>query len=728
MAQYARPNSTPRAGPWTAYGAATLHECIDEVTPNDDTDYITVHDGSVGSDYCKIGLSAVADPEVHTGHIVRFRVKSGGGSAHRGITELYQGSTGIASGLCGTWSYTGSWATFECTLSEADAAKITDYSDLFLLFWTNNFSTGDVGRITWAELEVPDALAAVSQQVVTNIRQSSATGNGNVTALGMGITQHGHCWSTSPNPDISDDKTELGAKESEGAFTSSLTELLPHTTYYIRAYVTDSVDTYYSNELTFKTSTEILRPNAAGDQCVFPDEAGDACPDHYKNVDEELPDDDTTWVGAETAPGDEPLYSNSYELYNIDDHVLGIGKIYQIKVYFRCKAQDTPTRASAKAVLKTGGTVYAGTSKTVTTSWADYSQVWTTNPDTGNPWTWSEIDALQAGVALRRCQPSGVGRRTYCTQVYVEVEYGIETPTATTDPATSVEEETAIGNGNMTNNGGEDCDKRGVCWNTTGNPTVADDKSEETDSFGTGTFSRSITDLLPGTKYYIKAYAHNSAGYGYGGEESFTTKPNAPSNLACVVQSTSQIDVSWTKGAGATKTMVRRKVESYPSDVTDGDQAYYGTSNSFNDTGLDPGKHYYYRAWSWVEGSDIWSDDYAEDNAWTLIGVPTVTTNEETAISQMLANLNGTLDDDGGEDCECGFEWGPDTNYGVTTPTESKVTGETFSQVIHGLYPGTTYHFRAFATNSAGTGYGADRSFTSTPLFSRGYALSRQEL
>lgn len=111
-----------------------------------------------------------------------------------------------------------------------------------------------------------------------------------------------------------------------------------------------------------------------------------------------------------------------------------------------------------------------------------------------------------------------------------------------------------------------------------------------------------------------------------------------------------------------------------------------------------------------------------------FITAPTVTTDEETAINQMMATLNGTLDDDGEEACEGGFEWGPDTNYGVTTPTETKTKSESFSQVIGGLFPGTEYHFRALATNSAGTGRGADRSFTSTPLFSRGFALSRQEL
>jgi len=92
------------------------------------------------------------------------------------------------------------------------------------------------------------------------------------------------------------------------------------------------------------------------------------------------------------------------------------------------------------------------------------------------------------------------------------------------------------------------------------------------------------------------------------------------------------------------------------------------------------------------------------------------------------AKLNGTLVDDGALPCQCGFEWGLNTGYGTTTPPQSKTTGETFSQVIGGLQPGTTYHFRAFATNSVGTSYGADRSFATALVISRAFALAREEL
>ena len=76
------------------------------------------------------------------------------------------------------------------------------------------------------------------------------------------------------------------------------------------------------------------------------------------------------------------------------------------------------------------------------------------------------------------------------------------------------------------------------------------------------------------------------------------------------------------------------------------------------------------------------------------------------------ATLNGTLDNDGGEACDCGFEYGETDSYGTTTSTESKETGGTFSQVLTELKANTTYHFRALATNAGGTGYGEDATFT----------------
>jgi len=100
----------------------------------------------------------------------------------------------------------------------------------------------------------------------------------------------------------------------------------------------------------------------------------------------------------------------------------------------------------------------------------------------------------------------------------------------------------------------------------------------------------------------------------------------------------------------------------------------------------------------------------------TYLAPPSVTTEPPTNIGATSATLHGMLDSDGGLPSDCGFEWGLDTGYGSISPTEQKSTGETFSQIIDGLQPNVTYHFRAFATNPYGTSYGSDLSFTTTAV------------
>ena len=60
-----------------------------------------------------------------------------------------------------------------------------------------------------------------------------------------------------------------------------------------------------------------------------------------------------------------------------------------------------------------------------------------------------------------------------------------------------------------------------VCWSTSSNPTVYDNKT--IDGSGEGSFNSNITDLEEGTTYYVRAYATNSQGTAYGIQKTFTT-------------------------------------------------------------------------------------------------------------------------------------------------------------------------------------------------------------
>jgi uncharacterized protein (TIGR02145 family) len=81
---------------------------------------------------------------------------------------------------------------------------------------------------------------------------------------------------------------------------------------------------------------------------------------------------------------------------------------------------------------------------------------------------------------------------------------------------------TAFSGGNISSDGGSAVTARGICWNTAPNPTIALN-TKTSNGTGIGSFISSITDLIPGTLYYARAYATNAAGTAYGTQLSFTT-------------------------------------------------------------------------------------------------------------------------------------------------------------------------------------------------------------
>jgi uncharacterized protein (TIGR02145 family) len=96
--------------------------------------------------------------------------------------------------------------------------------------------------------------------------------------------------------------------------------------------------------------------------------------------------------------------------------------------------------------------------------------------------------------------------------------------TLTTTTPSTITQTTAVSGGNITLDGGGAITARGVCWSTIANPTIAL-TTKTSDGTGTGTFTSNISGLTANTKYYLRAYAINSAGTAYGDEKSFTTEP-----------------------------------------------------------------------------------------------------------------------------------------------------------------------------------------------------------
>jgi uncharacterized protein (TIGR02145 family) len=92
-------------------------------------------------------------------------------------------------------------------------------------------------------------------------------------------------------------------------------------------------------------------------------------------------------------------------------------------------------------------------------------------------------------------------------------------PTITTAEITDITPYTAIGGGDVTDDGGYGIIARGIVWGRFPNPTL--DNNKTNDGSGTGSFTSEMTDLKSNSAYHVRAYATNSKGTAYGNQVSF---------------------------------------------------------------------------------------------------------------------------------------------------------------------------------------------------------------
>jgi len=171
-----------------------------------------------------------------------------------------------------------------------------------------------------------------------------------------------------------------------------------------------SVLVFYPIPVTASVSTLTIRPNAAGTFSQWTP-VGDS--PNYRCVDEEIRDGDVTYV--------RDTVGKKSDSYNLQDHTTQTGSISNVRVV--AWAYDAAGPENLHLTLVISGTQYLGAKQILTGSYAQYTENWAQNPATGANWTWSNIDALEAGIYT---VPTGKWTGdVHVTQLYIEVTYTV---------------------------------------------------------------------------------------------------------------------------------------------------------------------------------------------------------------------------------------------------------------------------------------------------------------
>jgi V8-like Glu-specific endopeptidase len=218
------------------------------------SDYSTANNDSDGQDASAITVSAVA-PLVTTASVTSI----GATSAVCGGTVSSEGGASVtARGVCWSVSPDPTINAAHTTDGSGPGSFTSNLTGLTpgTKYYVRAYAANNVGTSYGAGREFTTQInlapPTVTTNPVTSIGATSAVGGGNVISDGgAAVTARGVCWGTAANPTTSNSHTHDGT--GTGTFASSLSGLAPETTYHVRAYAANSVDTAYGSDVAFST-------------------------------------------------------------------------------------------------------------------------------------------------------------------------------------------------------------------------------------------------------------------------------------------------------------------------------------------------------------------------------------------------------------------------------------------------------------------------------------------
>ncbi len=210
------------------------------------------------------------------------------------------------------------------------------------------------------------------------------------------------------------DSMPVGTHPLEIVYTPADDTLLHYITILPR-HKSDPPEKFFFAATYFSTGVGCL---GSGSLMLLPSGAGPStqlitsgCSFTWQCVDDSVSDEDNTHVRSS---------GTGYvtDLYAISDPIDTSCSVASVTVHI--SARMFVKDAFARVILRTHGANYPGAEIPLTGNYTDYQLTWTANPQTGLPWTWTEVNAIEAGVSLRATKDTHPAR---CTQVWIVVDY-----------------------------------------------------------------------------------------------------------------------------------------------------------------------------------------------------------------------------------------------------------------------------------------------------------------
>lgn len=506
----------------------------------------------------------------------------------------------------------------------------------------------------------------------SSITLNSAVAAGSIPAIGCtAISAYGIEYSTTAGFPNGSGIQVASSNLSGGNFSSSLTGLASGTTYYYKAYATNGGGTTYGAEQSFVT----LTPNPTITTTTL-SPFGNVC------------------INTTAGPNSFTINGSNLTTANIT-----VGPL-------------TGYTFSTTA----GGTYTASLS--LTQPGGSYSQqIFVRFTPTAVQSYNGNITVNGGGIAAPvNVAASGSGVNT--------------TASVTTGAASAITQTTATAAGSITATGCTSVTAYGIEYSTTNNFPLGTGTQVASSNLSGGNFTAALTGLTASTTYYYRAYATNAGGTAYGNQQSFTTvaptltaSALAPFGNICI-NTTSAANSFTITGVGLTNANVNiGPLAGYSFSTTSG--GTYTASLSLSQPGgafsqtiyvkFSPVLVQAYTGNIPVSGGGAASTTVAADGN-GVNTLATVVTGASANITNHSATLAGTIAATGCSNVTAyGIEFSGINGFGNGTGTKvasSNLISGNYSVELTGLVQGTTYYYKAYATNNGGTSYGLQQSFT----------------